>query len=88
MTRNSPPPPPPDSPPDCDMDTGFLEGAFDAMLLNPQIVSPDDFDDDVSATKAEDTLAVPGVDDTRLKECIVSASASVWGVPMMRPAQL
>ena len=52
------------------MDTNFLDGAFDSMLLNPQIVSPDDFDNDLSTGEAEDTLTAPDVDDTRLKECI------------------
>ena len=61
------------------MDTDFVDGTFDSMLLNPQIVSPDDFDKDLSAAKAEDTLAAPGVDVARLKECIVSTSASVMG---------
>ena len=88
MSQNPPPLPLPDSSPDCEMDTNFLDGTFDTMLLNPQIVSPDDFDKDLSAAKAEDTLAAPGVDVARLKECIVFASASVWGVPTMRPTQL
>jgi len=51
-------------------------------------VSPDDFDDDLSTAEAEDTLVVPGVDNARLKKCIVFTSALVWGVPTMRPAQL
>jgi len=57
MTRNPPPPPSLDSSPDREMDTDFLDGAFDSMLLNPQIVPPDDFDDDLSAAEAGDTLA-------------------------------
>ena len=32
----------------------------------------------LSAAEAEDTLAAPGVDDARLKECIVAASALVY----------
>ncbi len=29
-----------------------------------------------------------GVGDARLKDCIIAVSASVWGVPAMRPARL
>ena len=79
MTQKSPPPLPTVSCPNREMDTDFLDGTFDSMLANPQIVSPDDFDDNLSATKAEDTLAV---------ECIVSASSLVWCVPTMCPTQL
>jgi len=33
-------------------------------------------------------LAMAGCDDDRLKSCIITASASVWSVPEMHPAQL
>jgi hypothetical protein len=59
MTQNSPTPPLPDSSPDHKMDTNFLDGAFDFMLLNPQIMSPDDFDDNLSTAEAEDNLQRP-----------------------------
>ena len=33
-------------------------------------------------------LVLSHLDAARLKDCIVAASASVWGVPTMRPTQL
>ena len=58
------------------------------MLLDPSHVVDDDFPDNWGINDTEEALAVSGVDDWRLKDCIVDASASVWGVPTMRPAQL
>ena len=58
------------------------------MLLDPSHIVDDDFPDDWGINDTEEALAVSGVDDSRLKDCIVDASASVWGVPTMRPAQL
>ena len=58
------------------------------MLLDPSHVVDDDFPDDWGINDTEEVLAVSGVDDSRLKDCIVDVSASVWGVPTMRPAQL
>ena len=90
MTTNPPPPRSPDAPPDDDIIADDLDGAFDAMFLHPPIVSPDDFDDDWghAVTEQEQALALSSADDVRLKRCIDAASASVWGVPAMRPAQL
>ena len=58
------------------------------MLLNPSHVVDDDFPDDWGINDTEEALAVSGVEDSWLKDCIVGASASVWGVPTMHPAQL
>ena len=88
MTTNPPPPRSPDAPPDDDIIADDLDGAFDAMFLHPPIVSPDNFDDDWGNAVTEQALALSSVNDARLKRCIDAASASVWGVPAMRPAQL
>jgi hypothetical protein len=58
------------------------------MLLNPSHVVDDDFPNDWGINDTEEALAVSGGNNPRLKDCIVDASASVWGVPTMRPAQL
>ena len=58
------------------------------MLLDPSHVIDDDFPDDWGINDTEEALAVSGGDNSQLKDCIVDASASVWGVPTMRPAQL
>ncbi len=88
MSQNHPPPRSPDASPDRDMITDNLDDAFDAMFLHPPIVSPDDFNDDWGAVVTEQALALSHIDDARLKDCIVAASASVWGIQTMRPAQL
>jgi hypothetical protein len=43
--------------------------------------------EDLLQTNIEEALALSSFDDARLKGCIVAASALVWGIPMMRPAQ-
>jgi superfamily II DNA helicase RecQ len=88
MSQNHPLPHSPNASPDCNMITDNLDNAFDAIFLHPPIVSPDDFNDDWGAVVTEQALALSHVDDARLKDCIVAASASVWGVQTMRPAQL
>ena len=88
MSRNPPPLPLPDAPADRCLKDGELHDKFDAMLLDPSHVIDDDFPDDWGINDTEEALAVSGVDDSRLKDCIVYASASVWGVPTMHPAQL
>jgi hypothetical protein len=65
-----------------------LDDAFDAMLFNPINISNDNFSVNWGASDIEEALALSGVDDTRLKDCIVAASASVWGIPTMHPGQL
>jgi hypothetical protein len=80
MSQNHPPPRSPDASSDRDMITNNLNNAFDAMFLHPPIVSPDDFNDNWGAVVTEQALALSHVDDARLKDCIVAASASVWGV--------
>jgi superfamily II DNA helicase RecQ len=88
MSQDEPSPPSPDAPSDRRDDASALDVAFDAMLLNPTFVANGDFSDDWDATDTEEALAMSSVDDARLKDCIAAASASVWGVPTMRPGQL
>jgi hypothetical protein len=61
---------------------------FDTMLLDTSKIVNYDFPDNWGIDDTEDALALSGVDGVSLKDCIVNASASVWGVPTMRPAQL
>jgi len=58
------------------------------MFLDASDVAGGDFDDDWGVADTEETLALSFVHDARLKDCIAVASASVWVVPTMRPAQL
>jgi hypothetical protein len=58
------------------------------MILNPPIVSPDNFSEEWGTTETGEALGLSRVDNAGLKDCIVAASASVWGVLMMHPAQL
>jgi hypothetical protein len=88
MSQNHPPPRSPDASPDRDMIKDNLNDGFDAMFLHPPIVSPDDFNDNSGAVVTKQALALSHVDNARLKDCIVAASASVWGVQTMRPAKL
>jgi superfamily II DNA helicase RecQ len=84
MSEITPSPPSPDAPPE----GGALRDKFDAMLLDISNVVNCDFPNDWGIDDTEDALALSGVDDASLKDCIVDASASVWGVLTMRPAQL
>ena len=77
MSENTPSPPLPDAPPE----GGTLRDKFDAMLLDSSDVVNYDFPDNRGINAAEDVLALSGVDDALLKDCIVDVSASVWGVP-------
>jgi len=47
------------------------------MLLDPSHVIDDDFPDDWGINDTEEALAVSGVDDLWLKDCIADVSASV-----------
>ncbi len=58
------------------------------MLLDISHVVDDNLPDDWGINDTEEVLALSGVDGARLKDCIVNASASVWGVPTMHPVQL
>jgi hypothetical protein len=88
MSRDVPPPPLPDSSLNCNIITNLLDDAFDAMLLDPPVVSPDNFSDARGAADTEEALMLSGIDDAGLRDCIVSALASLWDVPTMHPAQL
>ncbi len=88
MIEQTAPPPLPNYCPDCNIVTNSLNDTFNAMLLDPPVVSPNNFSNEWGATDTEEALALSGVDDARLKDCIVSALASVWDVPTMRPAQI
>ena len=88
MSGNTPPLPLPDAPPARHPDTSKLDSAFDEMLLDRTVDADGDFIDDWGVADTEEALALSGINKTRLKDCIADASASVWGVPMMRPAQL
>ena len=88
MSRNPPPLPSPDAPANHRLKDGELHDKFDAMLLDTFHVIDDDFPGDWGINDTEEALAVSGVDDSRLKDCTVDVSASVWGVPTMHPAQL
>ncbi len=58
------------------------------MLLDCTIDADGDFIDNWCHADTEEALALFGVNETRSKDCIATASALVWGVPTMRPAQL
>jgi hypothetical protein len=88
MIEPTPLPPSPNSPSTGKIVTGSLDVAFDAILLEPLLVSPDDYADDWGAANTEDAVAFSGVDHVRLKDCIVTALALVWGIPTIRPTQL
>ncbi len=65
-----------------------LHVAFDMMILDPSSIAPDNFSDEWGASNTEEALALSGVDDARLKYCIVAALALGWGVLTMHQAQL
>ncbi len=75
MSEITPSPPSPDAPPE----RGALRDKFDAMLLDTSDVVNYDFPNNWGINDTEDALALSGVDDASLKDCIVDASASVWG---------
>jgi hypothetical protein len=88
MSRDVASPPSPFAPSTSNVVTGSLDDPFEAMLLDPHDVSPDNFTDKWVAANTKEALTLSSVDDARLKECIVAALALVWGVPMMCPMQL
>jgi hypothetical protein len=88
MLRDIPSPPLPDAPSACCVEANALDDAFNAMFLNQTTTSNYNFSGDFGGADTEDALAPSGVDERRLKDCKVSTSASVWGVPTMRPVQL
>ena len=58
------------------------------MPLDASDIAGDDFDDGWGVADTEEALVLSFVYDVRLKDCIVAASASVWGILTIRPAQL
>ena len=84
MTTNPSSPPLPNAPPE----RGALRDKFEVMLLDTSEIVNYKFPEDWGIDDSEDALDLSGVDDVSLKDCIVDMSASVWGVPTMRPAQL
>ena len=88
MSRNHTSPPSPNAPSSDVTDSCQLNSAFEAMFLDASDVAGGDFDDDWGVADTEEALSLSFVHDARLKDCIVAASASVWGVPTMRPTQL
>ena len=88
MSRNHTSRPSPNAPSSDVTDSRRLDSAFEGMFLDASDVSGGDFNDDWGVADIEEALALSFVDDARLKDCIAAASASVWGVPLMRPAQL
>ena len=88
MLTNPPLPPLPNAPSDHFPDFGRLDAGFEAMFLNAAHAADGDFIDDWGAVNTAEALALSSVDDVRLKRCIVDASASVWGMPTMRPLQI
>jgi hypothetical protein len=88
MLRDAPWPPLPDAPSYRRVKADALGNAFDAILLNQTTASKDNISDIWGATDTEDALALSGVVERRLNDCIVSASASVLGVPAVHPIQL
>ena len=58
------------------------------MPLDTSDIAGDDFDDGWGVADTEEALALSFVHDVRLKDCIVAASVSVWGIPMVCSAQL
>jgi hypothetical protein len=88
MARDVPLQPLPFAPSTADIITGSLYDAFDVMLLDPPVVFPKDFSNKWGTAGTEEALALFSIDDARLKDCIVAASALIWGIPMMHPEQL
>ncbi len=78
----------PNAPSDHHVEADALGNAFDAMLLKQTPVSSDNFSDGWAAADTDNALALSGVDKWRLKDCIVAALASVWGVLTMHPGQI
>jgi hypothetical protein len=88
MLRDVPSLPLPNAPSAHCVKANALDDAFDPLLLIQTTASNDNFSGNFGGADTEDALAPSGVDERRLKDCKVSASTSVWGVPTMRPVQL
>jgi hypothetical protein len=88
MSRDVPLLPSPFAPSAANIVTSSLNDAFDAMLLDPPIVSPNNFSNKWGTADTEEALTLSSANDARLEDCIVAALASVWGILMMYLAQL
>ena len=88
MSQGSPLPPLLKSPPFRAIKPDLLDISLDTMFLDTSSVPPDDFSNKWGSADTEEALTLYGFDDARLKDCIIAASALVWGVLAMQPAQL
>ncbi len=64
------------------------DSPFDGSNIDPLPILPDSSFDDWMADETAAAVAMSGCDDNCLKACIVAASASIWDVWEMFPAQL
>jgi hypothetical protein len=67
---------------------GTLDDVFDRILLGPSLATLDDFSNKWCAADTEEALALSSIDNVQMKDCLVDALASVWGVPTMCLGQL
>ena len=81
------PPPPPRSP-DYAPHEVTQDSPFKGHDNNPNSQPPDEGFDDWFPADTARIVAMSRCDDDRLKSCIIAASASVWSVHEMYPAQL
>ena len=88
MSKNPPSPPSPNAPSDHHPESGRLGATFKGMFLDAAHAADGGFINNWGVVNTEEALALSNIDDARLKCCIVDASASVWGVPTLRPGQL
>ena len=88
MSRNHTSPSSANAPSSNVTDSRRLDYAFKVMFLDVSDIAGGDFDDNWGVADTEEALTLSFVHDARLKDCIVTASASVWGVPTMCTAQL
>ena len=88
MSQDRPQSPSPDAPPPHNIQPDLLHLSLDAMYVDPSSVPPNNFSDEWGSVDTEEALALSSVDNARLKDCIIAASALVWGVLLMHPAQL
>jgi hypothetical protein len=75
MLKYTPSLPSLDAPSTANIVTSSLNDAFDVILNNPPVVSPDNFSGKWGAANTEEAILLYGVDDARLKDCIVAALA-------------
>jgi hypothetical protein len=88
ILANPPLPPSPNAPSNHHPDSGQLNAAFEALFLDAAHAANGDVIDNWGTVDTAEALALSSVDDARLRCCIVDTSASVWGVPTMRPLQI